>query len=1236
MGYTAGENPSPKQLRKLLRVFSDGLRKNPDDLLLRLKLAEVLRLLERFDEAISLYSSVAWSYAVAGNLVQAIMLCKLILELKPSHRETQQMLAKLYASKRIREEKQSVPVRKVGDRWVVDPRDGSQVGPAPVANQALSRPDSLALSPVDLGAEEPAQASTGPAPRRYDPGALADPAAADQAIGLGLGEQAAEARQRALMDTPPARPVGRQPFVTTSPEAPRAKRAESPFDEPSGPAPLRLPEAPAPLPRLHTPQAPVLDEPGITEPPPSNLDFFARAEAKANQNDAARARAKRKTKPPPYRMGPLVRDRPTPEDANEPAEAPRRDPVIISEDGGRIAVGPGAGGGEDFEKWRPTMMQDSVSRDEPETSVERDEPGSPTPRTRYGATNARAQHGGVHDVAGAGPSHEELPALPPLESGESMPETFVGSVESVSGAPSVVQQQHEQPSSNEELKPITGPVSREHMAEASSPEAPRREMRSDEAAARTGVQNIGRRRLRRETARMTKIRTSTSSEVLTSARPTSDNSGPVPAAARPSVPATPSVVSSGPARDEAEPIDREIGGRPARPTLRENVHQVTPSQIADAASAPPSVDDVRLIEDLDDVEIIRAAIATPQRDLDEQTPVAVVQPGYDPRPKPKDEDRHIKPTKRYARAQSRTQRDQPADVPPHAAAPSPAPDAAVGADDDDLAELGDERETELVRDEEATDPDPTPASEHAPRDSLGSDLAAAERAAAADAAAANAAAANAAAGAEADIDASADARADADAAEVEVDVDVDAEAQSARGEPADESSVEATDVEPPPGAEMFAASPPADERDGAPRDGARQSPSFDQTDVQSEEAIAELEKRARASGEDWSARIDRPTEVQQTVPPAMRADEPRPSRETVPMDSATASTLLRKDAELAYLEGPKVTECYAAISRQVRAEGADQDDEDLSNEDAAHAERALSDTIRELSARESAEALSMRDNAPALPLFSGLAPQAFVALVERLQRRHFQPGALVLREGDEGDSLMLVAAGKLEVLKADETGHIKLAVLEAGSFFGEFGLLTDQRRHASVRCLEECELLELRKEVLADLIREHPSIAQTLRRFYRERVLEMVMATSTIFQAVSPTERERVLSRFTTRRFMGSEVIVREGGESSSFYVVLIGEVVVTCRNEEGDDVEVGRLKEGDYFGEMSLISGYPAEATVRALRMTEVLVLDTRDFYELASLHPEIWAEVQRASRMRQATNERLLASRKASAMLV
>jgi CRP-like cAMP-binding protein len=187
-----------------------------------------------------------------------------------------------------------------------------------------------------------------------------------------------------------------------------------------------------------------------------------------------------------------------------------------------------------------------------------------------------------------------------------------------------------------------------------------------------------------------------------------------------------------------------------------------------------------------------------------------------------------------------------------------------------------------------------------------------------------------------------------------------------------------------------------------------------------------------------------------------------------------------------------------------------------------------------------------------------------------------------------------------------------------------------------VRCLEDCEILELRREVLAELIRDHPSIAETLRAAYEQRVLAMVIATCDIFQAVSPEDRLRVVGRFATVRRGPGEVVVQQGGKSSHFYVILVGEVVVSCEDEQGGSVEVARLTEGDYFGEMALISGYRAEATVRTLRTTELLALEDRDFYELASTHPEIWAEIQRASDARKAVNARLLAARKAEALLL
>ena len=120
-----------------------------------------------------------------------------------------------------------------------------------------------------------------------------------------------------------------------------------------------------------------------------------------------------------------------------------------------------------------------------------------------------------------------------------------------------------------------------------------------------------------------------------------------------------------------------------------------------------------------------------------------------------------------------------------------------------------------------------------------------------------------------------------------------------------------------------------------------------------------------------------------------------------------------------------------------------------------------------------------------------------------------------------------------------------------------------------------------------------------------------------------------MLSRFTIRRILDGETIIEEGKPTSGFYVILVGEVSVSCVAEDGLEVPLGNLSEGDYFGEISLLTGSIPEATVKANQLTEVLTLNAHDFYDLTTTHPEIWAEVQRKAENRQQENAARLAKR-------
>jgi len=97
--------------------------------------------------------------------------------------------------------------------------------------------------------------------------------------------------------------------------------------------------------------------------------------------------------------------------------------------------------------------------------------------------------------------------------------------------------------------------------------------------------------------------------------------------------------------------------------------------------------------------------------------------------------------------------------------------------------------------------------------------------------------------------------------------------------------------------------------------------------------------------------------------------------------------------------------------------------------------------------------------------------QAFLA---QCHRRRYPAKSAIIRQGDRAGELFYIVAGSVTVLLEDDKGHeIVLAYLNAGEFFGEIGLFSeDESRSALVRAKSECEIAQLsytRLKQLGDL-----------------------------------------------------------------------------------------------------------------------------------------------------------------------
>jgi cAMP-dependent protein kinase regulator len=264
---------------------------------------------------------------------------------------------------------------------------------------------------------------------------------------------------------------------------------------------------------------------------------------------------------------------------------------------------------------------------------------------------------------------------------------------------------------------------------------------------------------------------------------------------------------------------------------------------------------------------------------------------------------------------------------------------------------------------------------------------------------------------------------------------------------------------------------------------------------------------------------------------------------------------------------------------------------------------------------------------PTIPLFSDLPKNAFIQLMEQMRMRSVLPDESVIREGDVDDSMFIISSGRVKVTKTSDAGaEIVLAHLSDGAFFGEMALLSESPRTASVLATEETVLFEVSRQVLNQVITNFPSVQGIMMRFYRQRLLSNLMATSPIFRPLDAEQRKSLVEKFKSREVPANEKLLEEGAPGDGLYLLLSGQAEVS-KKVDGKRTVLAHLKGGDVFGERSLLTNQPVSASIRTLRKSIVLKLPRRTFAEIASTHPQLLAHISELSSERDKTNQAILA---------
>jgi CRP-like cAMP-binding protein len=226
-------------------------------------------------------------------------------------------------------------------------------------------------------------------------------------------------------------------------------------------------------------------------------------------------------------------------------------------------------------------------------------------------------------------------------------------------------------------------------------------------------------------------------------------------------------------------------------------------------------------------------------------------------------------------------------------------------------------------------------------------------------------------------------------------------------------------------------------------------------------------------------------------------------------------------------------------------------------------------------------------------LLENLTDQQISKVADVVQLAHFQPGEYIIRKGERGHVFYIIKTGSVLCTEVG-AGQKRLedVRLNAGEYFGERALLTDEPRAANVLADSNVTCMVLDRDAFTGLL---GPLHAVLARNDGKRVLMSVP----ILKSLSDDEREAVMDAFVSVSFQQGQQIIRQGDQGNTFYIIREGVCAVTQASGR-TQVEVAALSAGEYFGEMALVNDEARQASVSAKSKVECFMLERKQFEQL------------------------------------
>ena len=289
--------------------------------------------------------------------------------------------------------------------------------------------------------------------------------------------------------------------------------------------------------------------------------------------------------------------------------------------------------------------------------------------------------------------------------------------------------------------------------------------------------------------------------------------------------------------------------------------------------------------------------------------------------------------------------------------------------------------------------------------------------------------------------------------------------------------------------------------------------------------------------------------------------------------------------------------------------------------------RSLSRNIRTHLGRN--EQIQASSRLAKMPIFAELPAQALQSIAQSLYLQHISAGDRVYRSGDAGDALYMIESGEVELTGENAQGVLEeRARISDGGFFGEMSLLNGQVRTEDATARRNSNMWVLPKADLDKLSLQYPAIGKALSEGMATRLASGPDDSDRfrrfpILAELNKSDLQQIAEVLRPTRFRTGEQIFRMNTPSDTLFMIERGEV--RMQQIGGESWFLG---DGEIFGERSLLTNQPHNASAVAEADTDLWTLQKRDFEAITRRNPALGLNVSRAlsDYMRQPADSRHL----------